>query len=491
MIYFLLVYVIFKMFLVLTIYQQSHYEIKAYIKHFICNVLYYDLFVLLALTLSKITNSLYIDIICGIYIVSYSVLYLIVRKRVVITKRIIILMLITLSLLSGYYFIPYINEYLFLLIEFSIIPFLFLDKVINKILNYPNIKKAKIKLEAYQGKRIIITGSYGKTSTKVLFNQILSNFYNVTKTPKSYNTELGITKFINETNIHLYDYLILEYGASKVKDIDKLLRLSIPNVAVITDIGLMHLSTFKTIDNIIDEKMKLALSSSIVILNYDNQYIRNYKLVNNPKVLSYGFDYGDYQARNLIDNSFDLYYKDIFIEHFDINLSGKHHISNLLAVLAYCHYIKLDLKVISRIANNLEIEKNRLDIKRIGNKTIIDDSFNSNLKGFKEALSVLRVSKDKRILITPGIVELSSYKSIVNQELAVDIKVSCDIVILVGYDETKDLYNKLKEYSLEIYLVKDFFEGYSLYKSISSYYIKTTLLIENDLPDLYRRRLLL
>ena len=80
-----------------------------------------------------------------------------------------------------------------------------LDKVINKILNYPNIKKAKIKLEAYQGKKIIITGSYGKTSTKVLLNQILSNFYNVTKTPKSYNTELGITKFINETNIHLYD----------------------------------------------------------------------------------------------------------------------------------------------------------------------------------------------------------------------------------------------------------------------------------------------
>jgi UDP-N-acetylmuramyl pentapeptide synthase len=226
-------------------------------------------------------------------------------------------------------------------------------------------------------------------------------------------------------------------------------------------------------------------------LNYDNQYIRNYKLINSPKILSYGFDNGDYQARNINDRSFDFYYKDNYLEHFDINLSGKHNISNLLAVLAYCHYLKLDLKVISRICNSLESEKNRLNIKRIGNKTIIDDSFNSNLKGFKEALAILKMSNDKRILITPGIVELSKYKSIVNAELAIDIKISCDIVILVGFEETKDLYMKLKDYPIEIYLVKDFFEGYSLYKSISSYYIKTILLIENDLPDLYRRRVLL
>jgi UDP-N-acetylmuramoyl-tripeptide--D-alanyl-D-alanine ligase len=253
----------------------------------------------------------------------------------------------------------------------------------------------------------------------------------------------------------------------------------------------MHLSTFKTLDNIIEEKMKLALNSSLVILNYDNQYIRNYKLNHNPIILSYGINYGAYQAKNIKDKEFDLYYKGIYIEHFSINLSGKHNIYNLLSVLAYCHYLKLDMKVISRIACCLEQEKNRLEIKKIGNKTIIDDSFNSNLKGFKEALSVLSGSNDKRILLTPGIVELEKYKNFINDELATAIASSCDIVILVGYEETKNLYYKLKDYKLEIFLVKDFFEGYSLYKSISDYYIKTTLLIENDLPDLYRRRLLL
>jgi UDP-N-acetylmuramoyl-tripeptide--D-alanyl-D-alanine ligase len=358
-------------------------------------------------------------------------------------------------------------------------------------MNYPKIKKAKIKLESYEGKRIIITGSFGKTSTKVLFNQILSNFYNTSKTPKSYNTLLGITSYVNNTNINLYDYLILEYGASQVNDIDKLLKLSMPSVAVITDIGLMHLSTFKSLDNIIEEKMKLALNSHLVILNYDNEYIRNYKLINNPIILSYGINNGDYQAKNIKDKEFDLYYKGIYIEHFSINLEGKHNIYNLLAVLAYCHYLKLDMKVISRIACCLDCEKNRLEIKKIGNRTIIDDSFNSNLKGFKEALTVLSSGNGKRILLTPGIVELDKYKSIVNEELANVIALSCDIVILVGYEETKDLYYKLKDYKLEIFIVKDFFEGYSLYKSISNYYIKTTLLIENDLPDLYKRRMLL
>lgn len=394
-------------------------------------------------------------------------------------------------MIVGYSFIPCVNIFLLLFFEFSIIPIFIIDKLINHIFNYPKIILAKEKLENYNGQKIMITGSFGKTSTKVLFNQILSEFYNVSKTPKSYNTTLGITKYINDTNINLYDYLILEYGASKVNDIDKLLHISKPNVAVVTDIGLMHLSTFKTLENIIEEKMKLALSAQLVILNYDNPYIRNYQLYNNPKVLSYGLEYGDYRAKNIIEKEFDLYYKDIYLQHFSINLSGKHHIYNLLSVLAYCHYINLDLKVISRITSCLEYEKNRLEIKKIGNKTIIDDSFNSNLKGFKEALHILKNSKDKRILLTPGIVELSKYMSLVNDELAIDIAASTDIVILVGYEETKDLYLKLKKYKLEIYIVKDFFEGYSLYKSISSYYIKTTLLIENDLPDLYRRRFLL
>ena len=491
MIYFILGYSLCKLYLILTIYQQAHYEIKTYIKHFIYNFFYYDLFCILALTLSVLIDNVFIEISCGIYIICYSVVYLLIRKKVVITKRIIILLLMTTLLIVGYSFIPYVNYYMLLLLEFSILPIFYIDKLINKLLNYPNVVKSKNKLDAYEGKRLIITGSFGKTSTKVIFNQVLSNFYSVSKTPKSYNTMYGISKYINETNINLYDYLILEFGASQVNDIDKLLKLSKPDVAVITDIGLMHLSTFKTLYNIVEEKMKLAKASSLVILNYDNQYIRDYKLTNNPKILSFGIDNGDYQARNIVDKEFDLYYKGIYLEHFNINLCGRHNIYNLLSVLAYCHYLKLDLKVVSRITSFLDIEKNRLEIKTIGNKTIIDDSFNSNLKGFKEALSVLRVSKDKKILLTPGIVELSKYKELVNSELVVDIKASCDIVILVGYEQTKDLYMKLKDYPLEIYIVKDFFEGYSLYKSISNYYIKTTLLIENDLPDLYRRRMLL
>lgn len=491
MIWFIIFYCFIKLYLILTIYQQAHYEIKTYLKHFIINFLYYDLFCIFMLILTLITKNNFVTIICGIYIVLYSFLYLFIRKKLVFTNRIIILLGISSIFIISYSFIPYINLFLLLLFEFTIILALFLDKVINICFNYPKIKKAKEKLEKYEGEKIIITGSYGKTSTKVLFNQVLSNFFNVSKTPKSYNTTLGITRYINDTNINLYDYLILEYGASKVNDIDKLLKISKPSVAVITDIGLMHLSTFKSLENIIEEKMKLALASPLIILNYDNPYIRNYPMDNNPVILSYGLEYGDYQAKNIKDKEFDLFYKDIYLEHFNINLSGNHHIYNLLAVLVYCHYLKLDLKVISVIARCLECEKNRLDINKIGNKTIIDDSFNSNLKGFKEALSVLKVSKDKRILLTPGIVELSRYKAIVNEELAINIAASCDIVILVGYEETKDLYLRLRNYKIEIYIVKDFFEGYSLYKSISSYYIKTTLLIENDLPDLYRKRLLL
>ena len=113
------------------------------------------------------------------------------------------------------------------------------------------------------------------------------------------------------------------------------------------------------------------------------------------------------------------------------------------------------------------------------------------MKGFKGALNILKAQQGKRILLTPGIVEVNKYLKQINDELSTFIAACCDVVILVGIRQTKDLYYKLKPYNLEIYVVNDFFEGYSLYQAINKCYKGTALLIENDLPDLYKRRFII
>ncbi len=488
MIYFLMVYAVFKLYIILDIYQQSHYSIKEYSKHFLFNFWFYDICVILSSIIGLYTKNIGICILCGIYVLIYSLFYFFVKVKLVFSKRIIRLWIALLCYILLVAFIPYLGPYVLIFIEYSCIFLLFLEGRLSHQINKKYICAAKSKLSVYSGEKIIITGSYGKTSTKLLFNQVLNVYSSSIATPKSYNTPLGISKFINGECIELYPYLVLEYGASKVGDIGELCAIAKPDVAVVCEIGLMHMDGFKTLENVIQEKMSLIRNCKIAILCYENEYIRSYP-VHNKIVLSYGFNYGNYTARNIVNGDFDFYYKDEFIIHFSTKLIGKHQILNLLAALSYAHYMGYDLNRLSRAVKLFKVESNRLELKKMGNRIILDDSFNSNLKGFIAALKELGAFQCKRILITPGIVELGNYKTRVYQELAQHIATNADTVILVGYQECRQLYELLKEYNLEVLITRSFKEGYALYKAIVQGLDLSALLIENDLPDLYKRGL--
>lgn len=488
LIYFIFIYSVLKLYLILDIYQQAHYHIKSYFKFFGSNLIFNDACVLLASIIGIYSDNVLLICFSGIYIIFYCIFYFCLKVKLKFSKRIIRLLLITIIYQTCLSFIPIVGNYLLLLIEFSIIPILYLETMISRLINRKYIKMAKNKLKQYNGIKIIITGSYGKTSTKMLMNQLLNVYYESIQTPKSYNTPLGVSKFINDEHIDLYRYLVLEYGASKKNDIAELLEIARPDVAVVTEIGLMHMDGFKSIENVIEEKMSLAKNASVVILNYDNEYIRNYKL-DNRYILSYGFTYGDYNARNVENGSFDFYYKNEFILRLDTHLTGKHQILNLLACLSYAHYKGFDLNKLNKAIKLFKVEKNRLELKKYGNRYVLDDSFNSNLKGFVEALRVLGEFDCKRILITPGIVDLGKYQNEVYDELVIHIIKNSDVVILVGYRECRSLYYKLRDYNIEVYIVRNFIEGYSLYSSIIKKLKASALLIENDLPDIYKRGL--
>lgn len=489
MIYFIVIYAVLKLYVILDIYQQSHYEIKSYFSYFLFNSLFYDLCPLVCLIFSSVLNKGLVDIICGIYIILFSTISFILKVRLKFTKRIIRLIIMSIMYILLVSTIKHINAYLLLFIEFSIIPLFSLERVISNLINNKYINSARSKIESYSGKKIIITGSYGKTSTKSLMSQVLAMYKSTIAPPKSYNTPLGLSSFINANVISAYDNLILEFGASKVNDISSLLKIAKPDVAIVTEIGYMHMNSFKTIENVIKEKMKLIEEAEIAILNYDNEYIRSYPK-NNKVILSYGFYHGDYNARNVNAGSFDLFYKNEFIFHLNTNLVGKHQLLNFLAVVAYIHYLKYDLSILTKGIKLIKLEEKRLELKRIGNRTILDDSFNSNLVGFKSALNYLKAFNGKRILITPGIVELGKYKNMINEELSLYIAGCSDIVILVGKKEIDNLYNCLKKFNVEMYRVATFIDGYELYLKLAKMYESSTVLIENDLPDLYKRRLL-
>lgn len=482
----ILIYGILKLYLILNIYQQAHYQFKLYLKHFLLNLIFYDLFPLIIVAISLFNVSDIIKIICGIYLCLYSLFYLVSRIKLKITKRVIRIAFISL-LYFIIIFIPYIGYYLVLFLEFTIIPILIIERLLSKILNRKYIKRAKNNLNCYQGNIIAITGSFGKTSTKRLLEQSLNLFTLATATPKSYNTELGISSFINNiADINIYDNLVLEFGASHKRDIFRLKKISKPNVCFITGIGYMHIDTFGNIENVINEKMSIINGCKTAVLNYECAFIREYDIKDDCHIISYGFNYGKYQAKNINNKEFDLFCNGVLLKHFKTNFLGKHQILNLTGIIAYLYEQGYDMDILKRAIMSFYTEKNRLEFKKMQDYLLIDDSFNSNYDGFIEALNVLREHQNKRILLTPGMVELGKYKKELFSNLINYIIASTDIIILIGYYQTNKLYQQLKNYNKEVYLVRNFMEGYRLFLTISKIYKNSMLLIENDVPDLYR-----
>ncbi len=131
--------------------------------------------------------------------------------------------------------------------------------------------------------KIGITGSYGKTSTKNIINDIIADNMYTLITPASYNTPMGITRTVREMLKPTHEVFVCEMGADKVSDISYLMDFVKPKYGVVTSIGPQHLNTFGSQENIIREKMQeieLLPADGFGIMNYDNDMIRNYNVKN-------------------------------------------------------------------------------------------------------------------------------------------------------------------------------------------------------------------
>lgn len=370
------------------------------------------------------------------------------------------------------------------------------------IINYPietffknlYVAKAKSKLKANTSiKTIGITGSYGKTSSKNIINEILSKKYYCLMTPASFNTPLGISITLNDSLQSIHEVFICEMGADKVGEIEELFNFVQPNIGVVTSIGQQHLSTFKTQENIINEKMKMVEmmnEDGIVVLNKDEKYIREYPITSKAKQIWYGIDNkADYNAANIEfgkdGSKFDVEI-DNQVYHFQTKLLGVHNIYNILLAIAIGIHFKISISDIQQAVKQLKYVENRLEIKKQKDFTIIDNAFNSNPISSKMSLDVLEKMPNQRICITPGLIDLGAKQDYYNKELGKYFINRCDIVILVGRKQTRAIYEGLEETNFNmknVYVVNKIFDAFNVLARVKTK--DCYVLLENDLPDAF------
>lgn len=356
------------------------------------------------------------------------------------------------------------------------------------------MKKAQDKLNTHPNLiKIGITGSYGKTSSKNIINEILSKKYYTLPTPASFNTPLGISITLNNDLTNLHEVFICEMGADKLGEITELMDFVSPEVGVVTSIGNQHILTFKSQENIIHEKMQMVeclKEDGLAILNIDEKYIREYPIKNKCKQLWYGIDNkADLQAINIDYNQdgshFDVLYQDKSY-HFETKLLGKHNIYNILAAIGIGLHYNISMEELIISVKKLNYIKNRLELKKQDDYTIIDNAFNSNPISSKLTLDVLARMPNLRICITPGFIDLGKEKEKYHLEFGRYFKDRCDIVILVGRKQTKDIYRGLEESQFKmknVYVVNTIYDAYNLLYQVKEK--DCFVLFENDLPDAF------
>lgn len=345
---------------------------------------------------------------------------------------------------------------------------------IEKIILFHYINKAKNKLKECKTKIIAITGSYGKTSCKNYIYELIKDKYNVLITNKSYNTLNGILLTINNYLKPYHEYLILEIGVDEVNGMNKFIKHFKFDIGLITCIGHQHIKTFKGIDNIAKEKIKLLYNcKECVVINEDDKYLN--KLNFNIKKITCSINKNSFI--NVVRRSIDEI--DVIINNNTYSskyyLLGKHNLNNLALSIGVAKALNIDdVHIISHI-ERLKNVKHRLSLSIFNNWKIIDDSYNSNINGFLNALDELNNSENLKILITPGIIENKD-----SNKLLIDkINNICDLVLLTSNFKTFDkIKNKMK--------FNSFIEAFNYLKNN---YMNTniTLLIENDIPEIFLR----
>ena len=345
--------------------------------------------------------------------------------------------------------------------------------------------------------RIGITGSYGKTTVKHILGTILSEKYPTLITPASFNTPMGVSRAIRERLRPAHQIFVAEMGARHVGDIREMCRLVKPSIGILTSVGPQHLDTFKTVERVTKAKYELmqALPKGAPRYFFNDHGICEalFEKAESPKTMA-GMDSG----------SGTVWCENISVSaqgsHFELHIAGKgsiecqtallgeHNIQNILLAAAVASDLRLSLKQISHGIAKLVPVKSRLELMTTpGSFTIINDGFNSNPVGARAALKVLSAFPKRRIVITPGMVELGEEEAAFNRDFGRSIAECADIAIVIGKQRAIPILEGLREGGFteeQIMQVSSFEESTEALRSI----VKPvdTVLYENDLPENYQ-----
>lgn len=375
-------------------------------------------------------------------------------------------------------------------------------------------QEAQEKIRDYAPKVIGITGSFGKTSVKHILGHILKAQAPTLVTPGSVNTPMGITRIIREQLEPQHRFFVVEMGAYGPGSIARLCALTPPDMGVITAIGHAHYERFGTLDTVAETKYELARA----VIDRGGKMIVHERTLRfdhasktweaNPSRFVVCGDQDpadraggesefpgpdDLEIRSVVQKPKGLEVQILWrgqAHTLGAPLYGLHHGHNIALAFAAARELGVEAADIQTALQSLPQIQHRLEVKPQGDGTvIIDDAYNSNPVGFQAALDLLACMETggRRILITPGMVELGRAHEEAHEKVGRVAGRACDVALVIRGERIPSFIRGFRETAGE----KPLHEFGSFAEAQKWIFANKkpgdVILIENDLPDIYEQ----
>jgi UDP-N-acetylmuramoyl-tripeptide--D-alanyl-D-alanine ligase len=348
------------------------------------------------------------------------------------------------------------------------------------------VDKATKRLQAVRARVVAITGSYGKTSTKEHLRDLISSARTVVASPASFNNRAGLSRTVLDHLAPGTQVLIAEMGMYGPGEIADLCSWIHPEIAIITAIGPVHLERVGSIECIVEAKREILVGARVAILNVDAPDLAKLadEVAATQRVVRCGSATttadvivqrnGTSVSVRTPAGAFDTTLPDPAVEP-----------TNLACAIAAALELGVELDMIERAVARLESPAHRCTVATAPNGVVvIDDTFSSNREGAERALRVLAATGgSRRIVSTPGIVELGGRQFDENESFGKAAGDLADVVVIVGATNRTALRDGAGRTDAELVEVRHRDQAVAWVRSHTRQ--GDVVLYENDLPDHY------
>lgn len=297
-------------------------------------------------------------------------------------------------------------------------------------------KIAKYIRNCYSIPVVAITGSVGKTTTKELVYELLKTKYQVRKSPKNYNNQIGIPLTLFELNIK-DQILVLELGMNHKNEISELSKLCCPDVSLITNIGTAHIGYLKGKKNIAKAKLEIldGMESGYFIKNPYDPYLKKVKSksveIINPEI----------DTKLFFTNVKLFQTKTYALLHYKnecypvtVHIPGKRILENILLALQVGLLFQISIEEMISVVENFKLPFGRgTFLSGNNNVTVINDTYNASLESLENNLISLKLASKEKYLIFGDFLELGTYTKKIHKKASKMIRKIPNLhVILIG-----------------------------------------------------------